>query len=322
MTDSNDNLAEPLWMAMEKKIFEHTSGDSSSSDMESIIQKIATELDNSGYSVSKHGGNLLRLRWAMEEKNRNGKPLMQDLNEAINKLTFEDVENAKAATAKVINVLGVTWPKIQDSDRAPAILGMVEKVRLGFLVQKAKELSESQGIRYLMDYKISSDVVVSELGVSQERYDQEVAAIKAEQEKKAQVKSLLEVVADKPEEEQIKHLINNEITDELIIEVAGAEQATIDNVRKSMEEELKEKQRLAEEAAARKAAEAAGPPLEEISMEDRLTHIEAIRDIMDLCDGEDEIRQMCEQSKVPKCLVDIAVTDPAKLDELEQEAEG
>ena len=57
-------------------------------------------------------------------------------------------------------------------------------------------------------------------------------------------------------------------------------------------------------------------------MEDRLTHIEAIRDIMDLCDAENEIRQMCEQSNVPKCLIDIAISDPDKLDALEQEAEG
>lgn len=322
MTVGNDNLKEPLWIAMEKKIFEHASGDSSGSNLESLIQKIAIDLDNSGYSVSNHGGNLLQLRWAMEEKNRNGKPLMQDLNEAIQKLTFEDVENAKIATANVISALGAAWPKIQDADRAPTIFGMVDKVRLGFLVQKAKDLSESQGIRYLIDYEIPSEVIVNELGITQERYDQEVAAIKAEQEKKAHVKSLLEAVADKPEEEQIKHLINNDISDELIIEIAGVEQTSIENVRNSMEEELKEKQRLAEEEAAKKAALAEGPPLEEISMEDRLTHIEAIRDIMDLCEGEDEIRQMCEQSKVPKCLVDIAVTDPDKLDELEQEAEG
>jgi len=199
---------------------------------------------------------------------------------------------------------------------------MVEGIRLGFLVQRAKGLSEGPGIRYLMDYEIASDVIVSSLGITQERFDQEVAAIEAEQAKKAHVKSLLEAVADKPEEEQIKHLINNDIADALTIEIAGVEQSSIDNVRKSMEEELKEKQRLAEEAAAKKAALAAGPSLEEISMEDRLTHIESIRDIMDLSDGEDEIRKMCEQSKVPKCLVDIAIADPDKLDELEQEAEG
>jgi hypothetical protein len=322
MTVSNGNLKEPLWVAMEKKILEHTSGDSSDSNRESSIQKIAAELDDSGYCVSSHGGNMLQLRWAMEEKNRNGKPLMQDLNEAIKKLTFEDVENAKTAAAKVINALGAAWPKIQDSDRTPTILGMVEKVRLGFLVQRAKDLSESQGIRYLIDYKVASDVIVRELEISQERYDQEVAAVEEERAKKAHVAALLGAVADKTEEERIRYLINNGITVELIVEIAGVEQASVDNVRTSMEEELKEKQRQAEEEAARKAALAAGPSLEEISMEDRLTHIEAIRDIMDLCDQEDDIRKMCEQSKVPKCLVDIAITDPDKLDELEQEAEG
>ena len=245
---------------------------------------------------------------------------MQDLNGALQRLTFEDVENAGAATAKIINALGDTWPKIQDSDRKPAIREMIEKIRLGFLVQKARDLPENQGIRYLIGYKLTPAVISSALDITQERYDQEVAAMKAEQERKAQVKSLLDAVADKPEEERIRHLINKDVSDELIIEVAGAAQTSIDNVRKSMEEELKEKQRLAEEEAAKKAAMAAGPPLEEISMEDRLTHIEAIRDILDLCDKEEDIRKMCEQSKVPKCLVDIAVTDPDKLDELETEA--
>ena len=39
-------------------------------------------------------------------------------------------------------------------------------------------------------------------------------------------------------------------------------------------------------------------------------------------DVESEIRTMCEQSSVPKALVDIAIPDPDKLDELEEEAEG
>jgi hypothetical protein len=37
---------------------------------------------------------------------------------------------------------------------------------------------------------------------------------------------------------------------------------------------------------------------------------------------EKEIRVMCEQSSIPKALVDIAVSDPDKLDELEKAAEG
>lgn len=322
MTAGHDSLKEPLWIAMEKKISEYASGDSSGSNMESIIQKIAAELDHAGYSVSNHGGNMLQLRWAMEDKNKNGRSLMQDLNGAFQKLTFEDVENAGAATARIINALGTAWPKIQDSDRKSAILDKIEKIRLGFLAQKARDLSETQGIRYLMGYELTPAVIVSALDITQERYNQEVAAMEAEQKRKAQVKSLLDAVALKPEEERIRHLINHDVADEWIIEIAGAEQVSIDNVRKSMEEELKEKKRLAEEEAARKAAMAAGPALEEISMEDRLTHIEAIRDILDLCDKEEDIRKMCEQSKVPKCLVDIAVTDPDRLDDLETEAEG
>ena len=121
-------------------------------------------------------------------------------------------------------------------------------------------------------------------------------------------------------EDRIKHLIDKDASDALIMEIAGVDQAALDSAKKAMEEELKEKQRLAEEEARKKAEAAAGPSLEDISMEDRLTHIEAIRDIMDLCDQEAEIRQMCEQSNVPKCLIDIAVSDPDKLDELEKEA--
>ncbi|MFC1896585.1 hypothetical protein ACFL0Q_08015 [Thermodesulfobacteriota bacterium] len=89
-----------------------------------------------------------------------------------------------------------------------------------------------------------------------------------------------------------------------------------------MEAELKEKQKLEEEAAARKKAEAAGPPLEEIPLDERLAHIEAIREILEFSDKEKEIRTMCEQSSIPKCLVDIAISEPDRLDELEKEAGG
>lgn len=45
-------------------------------------------------------------------------------------------------------------------------------------------------------------------------------------------------------------------------------------------------------------------------------------EIMEFSDVEKEIRTMCEQSAIPKALVDIAVSDPDKLDELEKKAEG
>jgi hypothetical protein len=89
-----------------------------------------------------------------------------------------------------------------------------------------------------------------------------------------------------------------------------------------MEAELKEKQRLEEEAAARRKEEAAGPPLEEIPPDEMLKYIEAIREIMEFSDKEKEIRAMCEQSSIPKCLVDIAVSEHDRLDELEKEAGG
>ena len=318
-----DNIVkEPLWLAMEKKIMEHASQDSSGSNLESAIRTIASELDESGYSVSLHGGNCLQLRWAVEEKNLNGRPLLEDLNRAIKELTFEDVENTRKATAKIINAVGDSWPKLKDSDRKPAVLEMVEEIRLGFLIQRAKELPEGEGIRYLIDSEVPPEVVTNSLGIAKERYDQEVAAIAAEKAEKARVRSLLEAVADKPEGERIKHLVNKEVSDALIMEIAGVDQAAVDSVKKAMEEEIKEKQRLAEEEAKRKAEAAAGPSIESISMEDRLAHIEAIRDIMDLCDKENEIRQMCAQSNIPKCLVDIAVSDPDRLDALEEEAGG
>ena len=320
MTLSNETVKEPLWLAMEKKIAEHASEDSTGSNLEKMIHSIAAELDQSGYKVSTYGGNLLSLRWAMDEKNKNGKPLMQDLNAAIRQLTFEDVENTRIAAAKIKNSLGVSWPKMKDSDRQPVLLEMIEKVRLGFLVSKAKEMPESDGIRYLISCEIGPGVIVESLGITKERFDQETAAIAAEKAERARVQSLFDAVAGKPDEERIKHLIIKGVADKWIIEVAGTDQNGIDEVKKSMEEELKEQKRREEEEAAKKAA--AGPPLEEISMEDRLKHIESIRDIMDLCDKEDDIRKMCEQSKVPKCLVDIAVSEPDKLDELEAEAEA
>jgi hypothetical protein len=89
-----------------------------------------------------------------------------------------------------------------------------------------------------------------------------------------------------------------------------------------MEEELKEKQRLAEEEAARKKKEAEGPSLEDMSADDMIFYIDSIREIMEFSDVEKEIRTMCEQSSIPKSLIDIAVSEPDKLDELEKKAQG
>ena len=126
----------------------------------------------------------------------------------------------------------------------------------------------------------------------------------------------------KGSQEKVRHLIDNNVAEALILELGGFERGDIDAVKKSMEEELKEKQRLAEEEAARKKAEAEGPSLEDIPSDQMIDLIDSIREIMEFSDEEKEIRVMCEQSAIPKALVDIAVSDPDKLDELEKSAEG
>ena len=146
--------------------------------------------------------------------------------------------------------------------------------------------------------------------------------IEKERAEKERVKTLLEAVENKTKEERVKHLLDNTVSDALIIELAKIDAGARTDIKKSIEAELKEKQRLAEEEAARKKAEAAGPALEEIDPEEMLEYIESIREILEFSDQEKEIRVMCEQSSIPKCLVDIAVSEPDRLDELEKGAEG
>ena len=93
-------------------------------------------------------------------------------------------------------------------------------------------------------------------------------------------------------------------------------------MKKAIEEELAEKKRKEEELAAKKAAEAAGPAPEDIDPDDMLEYLEGIREILGFSDVEKDIRTMCEQSSIPEALVDIAISDPDKLDELEKKAGG
>jgi hypothetical protein len=178
------------------------------------------------------------------------------------------------------------------------------------------------GIRMLIEEEVAPDVIIASLEITEERLKQVNTDIENERAERARVEKLLEAVEGKTEEEKVKHLFVNDVAEELIIEIAKIDQAAIDGAKKAMEEELKEKQRLEEEAAAKKAAEAAGPALDDIPADEMLDHIEAIREIMEFSDVEKEIRVMCEQSSLPKALVDIAVSDPDKLDELEKQAEG
>jgi len=322
MATSDAAEKKPLWLIIEENILELDSQDLAGENLEASIQRMAGELDNAGYNVSRHGGKMLELRWAMNETQKVGRPLMKDLNTAIAAFTMEDVADPYFATNKLINDIGTTWPELKKSRRRPDVIQLVEKTKLDLLTAKAKGLPDDEGIRLLLEEKVAPEMITSALDITEEKLEQVNAEMEKERAERARVETLLEKVEGKPNEEKVKHLFENDVSEELIIEMAKVDQDAINGVKQAMEAELKEKQRLEEEAAARKKEEAAGPSLENIPPDEMLEHIEAIRDIMEFSDQEKEIRVMCEQSSIPKSLVDIAVSEPAKLDELEKKAEG
>jgi hypothetical protein len=322
MTTSDETKKKPLWLLIEENILELDTQDLLEENMEASIQRIAGELDNAGYNVSRHGGNLLQLRWAMNETRKVGRPLMKDFNTAVAALKLEDVADPYAATNKLIGDIGKTWPEFKKSERRVDVIRIVEETKLDLLIAKAKGLADDKGIRLLIEQEVDSEVITKALGITGEKLKQVNAEMEKERSERARVAKLLEAVEGKSNEEKVKHLFVNNVPEKLIIEMAKVDQDAINSVKQAMEAELKEKQRLEEEAAARKKEEAAGPALEEIPPDEMLAHIEAIREIMEFSDKEKEIRVMCEQSSIPKCLVDIAVSDPERLDTLEKEAEG
>lgn len=312
----------PLWLAVEEKLLALGSASLSGDAKEKAIQKIIKELDDEGLEVSKSGGKIMHLRWAMDDMISVGRPLMKDFNDAIAALSLEDVLDAYAATTAFIAKLGATWAEVKKVENRRDIIDIIEETKLNLLVKKAKEMSENEGIRFLIGEKVSRENIIRKLEITQEKLAEVEAQIAAEKAERARVAGLLEKVADKDDIEKVIHLIKNNVAEDLIVEMAGVSKSAIDDANKAMEEELKEQQRKAEEEAARKAAEAAGPALEDISPEDMADHIEAIREIQEFSDVEKEIRTMCEQSSIPQCLVDIAISDPAKFDELEKQVEG
>ena len=322
MTTSDETKKKPLWLLIEENILEIDSQDLAGENLEASIQRIAGQLDNTGYNVSRHGGNMLQLRWAINETRKVGRPLMKDFNAAIAALSLEDVADPYAATNELIGNIGETWPEFKRSERRADVIRIVEKTKLDLLVVKAKGLPDDEGIRLLIEQEVAPEVITQALGISEEKFKQVTTEMEKERAERARVTKLLEAVEGKSNEEKVKHLFANNVSEKLITEMAKIDPDAINRVKQAMEAELKEKQRLEEEAAARRKEEAAGPALEEIPPDEMLEHIEAIREIMEFSDKEKEIRVMCEQSSIPKCLVDIAVSEPDRLDELEKEAEG
>lgn len=322
MTTSDAFEKKPLWLLIEENILALDSQDLAGEKLEPSIQRVAGELDKSGYNVSRHGGNLLKLRWAVDKAKKVGRPLLKDFNTAITAFTLEDVVDPYRATTKLLDDIAETWPELRIPERRADVIKIVEQTKLDLLIAKAKSLSGDESIRLLIKEQVDSQVITSALEISDEKLKQVRAEIKKELAERARVATLLEAVADKSDEAKVRHLFDNNVSVELIIEMAKVDQGVIDAAKQAMEEELKEKQRLAEEEAAKKKAAAAGPALEDIPSDELIDYIDSIREIMEFSDEEKEIRIMCEQSSIPKSLVDIAVSEPDKLDELEKNAQG
>lgn len=322
MTTSDAAEKKPLWLLIEENILKLDSQDLSGENLEASIQRIAAELDNAGYNVSHYGGHMLELRWAMNEAHKVGRPFMKDFNAAIAALTLADVADPYLATDNLIRDIGKTWSELNRSERRPEVIRIIERTKLDLLISKAKGLSDDEGIRLLIEEQVAPEVITQALDISAEKLKQVNADMEKERAERTRVATLIEAVAGKSDEEKVKHLFANNVSEKLIIEMAKVDQGTINAAKQAMEAELKEKQRLEEEAAARKKEEAAGPSLKEIPPDQMLEYIESIREIMEFSDKEKEIRVMCEQSSIPKSLVDIAVSEPDRLDALEKEAQG
>ena len=322
MTESDKPKEKPLWLVIEENFLELDLQELSGENREAAIQRIAGELDNAGYNVSHHGGNLLQLRWAMDDMQKVGRPLLKDLNDAIAALSLKKLADHYAVTTKLINDLAENWHQLKKSERRPDVIQMVEKAKLDLLIKKAKGLPDDEGIRLLIGKKVDDEVITNALGITEEKLGEVHAQIKKEKAERTRVATMLEKVEGKSDEEKVKHLIENNVSENLILEMAKVDQGVIDGVKQTMEAALKEQQKLAKKAAAKKKEEAAGPSLENIPPDKMLEYIESIREIMEFSEEEKDIRVMCDQSAIPKSLVDIAVSEPDKLDELEKKAEG
>ncbi len=322
MPENHIEGKDALWMLIEEQVQKYTDEDFSGANSLETSRKIADELDKTGYNVSKSGGNWLQLKTAVKARNLVGRPFMQDLNQAVSALGLDDITDTYAAAMKIMADLGTDWPSFLASEHRADVDEIVRKKKVELMVARAKELPGEEGARYLISESFEPQTIMEALGVSEEEYNSVKSKVDAELAERARVEELFAAVKDASEEDKIKHLLNKKAADEVITEIGGIKQSAIDAVKKAMEEELAEKKKKEEELAAQKAAEAAGPSLENIDSDDMLEYIEGIREILEFSDVEKDIRTMCEQSSIPKDLVDIAISDPDKLDEMEKEAGG
>jgi hypothetical protein len=322
MTTTETTDKKPLWLLIEEQILGLSSGDLDAGNLEATIANTASALDDSGYNVSKNAGNMIHLRRALTTRVKVGNALMEDFNAAISALKLEDVTSASKATATLTDGLKGKWPVVAEYDNRMDILDIVTATRLDLYVAKAKELGGEQGIRYLIADGVAAEVIINRLGISEEEFKKVDAAVKAELAEIERVKGLFAEVEGKSVEDKVKRMFKEKVADELMMEIGGLTQAEIDGVKKALEAEAEEKARLAAEAEAKKKKELEGPPLEEMSDDEIVDHIDAIRDIMEFSDNPDEIRKMAEQSKLPKAIIDVAVEGADALDKLYEKSGG
>ncbi len=322
MTDGTATMTRPLWLVIEEKIAGLSDADLADDARERTVHRLAGELDEVGFNVSRHAGNLIALRQAIGARARVGRPMLHEFNEAVEALTLDDLADTYVAGLAVVRKIGAAWPEIEDVDRRDGILEIVEGRKLDLLVAKAKAMDGDKGTRLLIAEGVDPATIMDRLELTDAAFNAVTAAIAAEEAERVRIGKLMAEVADKGPVDQAKQLITHDVDDADIVAVAGLEQSAIDAAREAMAEELREKQRKAEEAAAAKKAAAEGPALDAIPPEEMLEHIESIREIMEFSEDPDEIRTMCEQSNIPKSLVDAVVGNPDKLDELEKAAGG
>lgn len=322
MPENQIEVKEPLWMLIEKQIQEYTDDDFAEANRLATSQKIAEELDKTAYNVSKHGGHWMQLKAAAKARSLVGRPFLEDFDKAVSGLGLDDIKDTFTAAMKIMNDLGKDWPTFLASKNRADVDEIVGNKKIDLMIAKAKEASGEEGIRYLISESFESQTIIEALGISEEEYNSAKTKVDAEIAEKKRVQDLFNSMENASEEDRIKKLLNKSVSDELIAEIGGIGQSAIDAVKKNMEAELAEQKKKEEELAAKKAAEAAGPSLGDIAPDDMLEYIEGIREILEFSDVEKDIRVMCEQSSIPQALVDIAISDPDKLDEMEKEAEG
>jgi hypothetical protein len=262
MTTDDAAVSAPLWLAIERQIQNLEASAFDAGAKEATVHSIAEALDEAGYNVSRHGGHLMQLRRAVDARIDVGSPLLGDFNRAIESLTLDDVSDTYKTTVRLVGDLGSTWSNLQDVDIRSDIQEIVDGAKLDLQVEKAKEMADDKGARYLLEEAVPENDIIERLAISREILDEVKKAVAAEAAEAKRIGKLLEAVAEASDVDKAKHLISNDVADADILEVAGLDQGAIDSARQAMEEELREKERLAAEAeAAKKAAARVRPSI-------------------------------------------------------------